>query len=153
MRFVGLLAGGVDDEKEMIAAMGDHEVIENSAIRVGEQCIPLAAGLQAQEIDRHEPLQRRRGIRHAPGFGSHDDLTHVGNVEQARGGTRVQMLLENAWRIVNRHLIAGERHHARALRHMQRIERRAFQNRRGLGGTIVAHSGLHSSTALMDART
>ena len=54
-------------------------------------------------------------------------LPHVRDVEQPGLLARVQMLLEDAERILHRHLVAGERHHLGAERHVQLIERRALQ--------------------------
>ena len=34
---IGILAGGVDDEEEVVAAIGDHQVVENAALVVGEK--------------------------------------------------------------------------------------------------------------------
>ena len=51
-------------------------------------------------------------------------LAHVRDVEQPGGGARVQVLGEDAGRILHRHVVAGERRHARAELDMQRVERR-----------------------------
>jgi hypothetical protein len=47
-----------------------------------------------------------------------EGLAHVRDVEQARLGTRVQVFLENAEAVVDRHLIARERHHLGAKNHV-----------------------------------
>ena len=31
MRFVGVLAGCIDDQRKMIAAIGDHQIVEDAA--------------------------------------------------------------------------------------------------------------------------
>jgi hypothetical protein len=36
VRQIGGLAAGIDDEQQMIAAIGDHQVVQNSAGRIRE---------------------------------------------------------------------------------------------------------------------
>src|SRR3546814_3305724 len=96
---VGILAGGIDDHEEMIVAVGDHQVVENAAILVGEEAVALAAGLQAEDVDRHERLERTAGVADRAGSGAKDNLAHVGNVEKAGGRACLQMRLEDAGRI------------------------------------------------------
>ncbi len=62
MREIGLLAGGVDDDEEMVVEMGDHQVVENAAVVVGEEAVALAAFGEAEDIDRHEAFERERRI-------------------------------------------------------------------------------------------
>ena len=50
------------------------------------------------------------------------------DIEQPRLLAGVQMFLENAGRILHRHLIAGERHHLAAQLEVQGVKRRAAQN-------------------------
>ena len=61
-------------------------------------------------------------------------LAHMRHVEEAGPRAGVQMLGEDAGRVVHRHLIAGKRHHAGAERPMERVKRRALQRYRILGG-------------------
>ena len=60
----------------------------------------------------------------------------MAHIEQAGGGAGMQMLLQDPGRILDRHLIAGERHHAGPARQMQRMERRARQS--GWAGSVVS---------------
>ena len=43
MRDVAFGAGRVDDQQEMIAPVGEHQVVQNPATFVREQPIPLTA--------------------------------------------------------------------------------------------------------------
>ena len=53
-----MLAAGIDDEHEKVAAMTDHEVVDNSAVRVGEERVALPARRKPHDVDRDEPLER-----------------------------------------------------------------------------------------------
>ncbi|MPN51727.1 hypothetical protein SDC9_199376 [bioreactor metagenome] len=66
------------------------------------------------------------------GAGAHGDLAHVGHVEQAGGGAGVQVFLHHAGRVLHRHLVAGERHHAGAERQVQRVKRGFLEFRRSV---------------------
>jgi hypothetical protein len=50
----------------------------------------------------------------------------------------VKVLFQDAARILNRHVVSGERHHAGAEIEMEPVERSAFELR---GGSDVAHDG------------
>ena len=127
MRFVLGLAGGVDHQQQVVADIRDHQVVENAATLVGELRVALPARCDADDILRHQPLQRGGGVLNAAGFGAQRDLAHMRDVEQAGCLAGVQMFLHHAAWILHRHLIAGERHHPGPARKMQRVQRRAFQ--------------------------
>ena len=57
-RLVLGLAGGVDHQKQMIAKIRHHEVVENAAGFVGEQGVALPPRRQRQNVLRHQPFQR-----------------------------------------------------------------------------------------------
>ncbi len=123
VREIGILAGGVDDDEEVVAEMGDHQVVENAAVVIGEETVALATFRETEDIDGNERFQRKRGILILAGLRLDDDLAHVGHVEEAGGGAGLQMFLHDAGRILHRHVIAGEGHHAGAERQMQRMQR------------------------------
>ena len=62
MCFVLGLAGGIDDQKQVVAEIRHHQVVENAAGFVGEKRIALPAGRQRQYVLRHQPFQRAGGI-------------------------------------------------------------------------------------------
>ena len=90
-------------------------------------------GRLADDIDRHQRLQRPCGIRIVAGAGAHRDLAHMGHVEQAGAGAGMQVFLHHAQWVLHRHVVAGERHHARAQLDVQGMQR-GFQQ--GFGGHI-----------------
>ena len=124
-----VLAGGVDDDEEMIPAVGDHQVIENAAIVAGKEAVALAAGLKAEDVDRHELLEGERRILRRSGRRGDDHLSHVGDVKETGRGARMQVFLHHAERILHRHVVAGERHHPGAERQMQRMQRGVLEGR------------------------
>ena len=66
----------------------------------------------------------------------------MGDVEQAGLAAGMEMLLQHAGRILHGHVIARERHHLGAERHMQRVKGRAFQ------GILVVARKHHGALAV-----
>jgi len=113
------LAGGIDDDKEVVAPVGEHEVVPDAASIVGEQAIALAPGGEAQHVDRHHGFEAALECLH-PRLGPQDDLAHV----EPGGGTRMVVFPKHAQRILDRHVVARERHHLRAKFAVKRVQRR-----------------------------
>jgi hypothetical protein len=67
MRLVGLLAGGIDHQDQMIAGIGHHQIVQDPARLICEQGIARAAGGEPGDVGGDDPLQRRREAA-APGF-------------------------------------------------------------------------------------
>ncbi len=67
MLFVDILAAGIDDERKILAAMTDHQIIDDSAAIVREKPIALPSRHKAQDVDRHHTLKSPRGIGHFAG--------------------------------------------------------------------------------------
>ena len=131
MRLVLGLAGGVDDQEQMIAEIRDHQIVEKAAVRIGELGIALPARRNRHDILRHQPLQRAGGVLDLAGFRPQRDLAHVGDVEQAGGAAGMQVLLQHAGGILHGHVIARERHHLAAARDMQRVQGACVSGRFG----------------------
>ena len=127
MGFVGLLAGRVDDEEQMIAAVGDHEIVEDAARRVGEEGVALSAHTYPDDVHRDERFERPRRVGRPLRTRLEADLAHVRDIEEPRMLPRVLMLLQDAGRILHRHLVAREGHHARPELHMERVKGRSLQ--------------------------
>ncbi len=70
---IGILAAGIDHDKQPVAQPRDHQVIEDAAVFVGEEAVALATVLEAEDIDRNERFQRLGGI--IIGAGGGDDST------------------------------------------------------------------------------
>ena len=146
MRFIGFLAGGIDDQPQMVAEIRHHQVVEDAAGGIGEQRVALPALGKPEDVGRNERFQRARRVGEAAGSRPQRDLSHMRDVEQAGGGAGVQVLLDDAGGILHRHLIAGERHHAGPEPDMQVVERRAFERRLRL--LAPCRGSLHPPAAL-----
>ena len=119
-------ARGIDDEHEHAVFVGlggtrHHQVVDDAALLIEQLGVALAAEAEIDEIGTDQSFERARGgvvVR-----AGQKGLPHVGDVEQPRGGPRVQML-GNDPLVLHRHFIAGERHHPSTAREMQRMQRR-----------------------------
>ncbi len=131
VRYVIRLAGGVDHKEQVIAAIGDHQVVEDAARGIGEQRISLAALLQLQDRHRHQTLQRQRRVRHVARLRAQKHLAHVADIENPGMGPAMQMLFQHAHRILHRHVVAREGHHLRPKLDMQIVKTGPVQFRHG----------------------
>jgi hypothetical protein len=143
MRVVVFLAAGVHDQMERawmawIGGAGDHEIVEDAAILVQELRVALLMRLEVEDVGRAKRFQRRRRGLVPAVVGQDKGLAHMRHVEQAGAAARPVVFGDDARRILDRHVVAGERNHARAQRAVAFGERRGFQGRVG-GGT--GHSG------------
>ena len=77
MREVGLLARGVDDEKEPVAEPRRHQIVEDAARLVEEQRVAHSHRRQRLQIAGHQRLEGRDRV--GPG---EPDLAHMRDVEQ-----------------------------------------------------------------------
>jgi hypothetical protein len=129
---IGILAGGVDDDEEVVVEMGDHQVVEDGAIVVGEEAVALAAFGETENIDGNEAFERKCRILVSARLRLDDHLAHVGHIEQSGCCAGLQMFLHDAGGILYRHVVAGKGHHAGAKRQMQVMQRGFLQ-----GSSIV----------------
>ena len=130
MRDIGGLNRAVDDEIKVLAAPRHHQVIENAAGSIEQQRIAQRAGRQPSDVTRQQRLERLV-LRQR-----HQHLAHMADIEQPGMAAGPQMLSDDAPEfaiILDRHRIAGERHHARAKPAMQRIERQIQDGFGGIG--------------------
>ena len=77
MAFIKLLATGINNEHKMIAALADHQIIDDATVVVSEKRIALPFHRKAQYIDRHEALQSLRRVGHPARAGAQYDLSHM----------------------------------------------------------------------------
>ena len=137
-----LLAARVDDQHEMIAQICDHQIVEDAARGIGKKRVALSPFAETEQVDGDELFECARRIRHASETGAHDKLAHMRDVEQPRRCARMQMLLDDAGRILHRHVVTGERHHPRAEPHVQSTQRRMFER---LSGIRIGHRAISPS--------
>ena len=119
-----LFAGGVDHQREFVAEILHHQIIQNAAFGVGQQAVFLAARGQGQNVRRNQRFQRRRRV--VTRATANVDLPHVGYIEQPGEAAGVQVLGDDAVGVIDRHLIPGERHNFRAVFQMQGVHRGAL---------------------------
>ncbi|OIQ77767.1 hypothetical protein GALL_405330 [mine drainage metagenome] len=153
------LARGVDDQEVFVAVAArtrpvrQHQVVEQSAGLVGEVAVALAAQRQADDVDRDQALERGGRVGAADAH-----LAHVRDVEQAGAGASRAVLGHHAAGVLDRHFIAGERHHLGTQAQVQLIKRRA-QQRFGHARLLVkattrrnSGSGDHAPLSLVPER-
>ena len=121
MRLVRFLAAGIDHQHQMIADIAHHQVVEDAAAVLGEQRIAHPPDGETLDVRGDDALERRAGVMAR--LGGEAKLAHVGYVEQARLGTDLEMLGDDAARVLHRHVIAGKGNHARAQLQVQLVER------------------------------
>ncbi len=63
VRLVSGFASRVDDHQQTVAEIGDHQVVQDAAGRVGEHAITLAIGLEAENVDGQQAFERPGRIR------------------------------------------------------------------------------------------
>ena len=124
MREIGVLAGGVDDQHQAVFEPAHHQIVDDAAIIVQQQRVAHTAQRQRLQIAGYQRFQRARRVT------AQADLAHMRDVEKPSVRAGVQMLGNNAGRVLHRHLMAGERDHPRAARDVQLVQRRAPQRRR-----------------------
>jgi hypothetical protein len=132
------LAGGIDDEEQLLPGSifaltrNHHQVVEHAALLIGEQGVALLALGQPLDVHGHQGFERRSGA-----IAAQRHLPHVRNVEQPRALPGMQVLGQNALRILHRHGIAGKRHHARTELKVQGVQGSKNQ----FGSCGVGHVG------------
>ncbi len=141
MGHVRHLAGAVD-HYEQVAAMGyiavdEHQIVQNTAGVVEQQAVALLADRKVDHVHRNQRFQCGRGLWPAKA-----QLTHVGDIEQAGCMARVLVFGHDPGRVLNRHAVAGKRHHARAEFQMQVVQGCAEQG--------FCRSGQEASPGAMD---
>jgi hypothetical protein len=146
MRQIFFLARGVDDEHQPSVNARRHQIVEDAAGFVQQQRVAHAPRREALQIARNQLFERLRRS-----LAAQRDLPHMRDIEQPGFGARVQMLGDDAGRVLHRHLVAGERDDAGAARAVQIVKRGAPQWRCcGGRGRFVGRLG-HGRTSVADA--
>ncbi len=122
------LAGAVHDHEQVVAAVHEHQVVDDAALVVQQQAVALLVQAEADHVHGDEGLEGRGGVGACEA-----QLAHVGDVEQAGGLPRVQVFGHQTGGVLHGHGVAGEGHHAGPEFEVQRVQRRGVQGG-GFGG-------------------
>ena len=129
------LGRAVDDDVEMLAAPRDHQIVEDAAVVAEQQRIAQPAVAQDREVGRQQRLQRPSRASRPATISWPIWLTSNSPARLARPA----MLGDDAF-ILDRHLVAGERHHPRAARAVPGVERQRL-----FGASLI--TGLRSKAS------
>ena len=111
---VSPFAGGIHYDKNVIATIGEHQIIHDAALIVGEHSVTLTIYAKTDDINGDQTLQR---LRRTCAADLH--LPHMAYVKQASFLAGVNMFFHHTQRILHRHRVTRERHHFRTKAHMQ----------------------------------
>jgi hypothetical protein len=136
---VGVLAGRIDDQKQVIPDIGDHQIVQNAARVIREHGVAHAARRETRDIARYQGLECRHPI-----IAPHTDLPHMRHIEDGGPGARMIVFRQDSRRILHRHFVSGKRHHLAALRNMQIVQDSPFQV-----GVVVFGTGDSTSSSRM----
>ena len=100
-----------------IGRAGDHQVVEDAAVLVEEQRVALLAGLQVEDVGRDQRLERAAAVGLVVAGAATRNAWPMCETSNRPACSRVQQVLgQDAGRVLHRHRVAGERHHAGAER-------------------------------------
>src|SRR5438270_7453382 len=122
-------------------AVDDH-VVDDRAVLVGEQAVPRLARREACDVARDEAIEVRPGTATLE-----EELAHVREIEETGVSAHRTMFGDDAL-VLDRHLVARERHHLRAELGVLVEEWRAPHGRR-LGRHYAASSAAASARSRM----
>ena len=131
------LARRVDDEpQDAVGAgrAGHHQVVDDSAAFVQELRVALSARREVDDVRGNERFEKGGDARVVGAL--EQRLAHMRDIEQAGRPAGMQMLGKDAGRVLDRHVVAGERRHAGAELDVERVEGR-LPNRIVDHGTIA----------------
>ena len=118
---VGVFAGRVDHDVEIIGAAGEHEVVINAALGVHQEGIALLVDFQPVQVNRQQAFQAARNIRAAD-----KKLPHMRHVEEPGVLACPQVFFYDAFSVLHRHRVAGEGDDFRAVGDVPVVEGGAF---------------------------
>ena len=118
-----LRVGRVHHQQEAIRLeLVEVRVVHGTAVLSGDDAVLSLVEIQGQDVAAEHVLQERHPIRPLD-----EETAHVAHVEQTAAGTGVQMLGDDALRILDGHLPAAEIHHGGARRDVGVIELGPFK--------------------------
>ena len=115
--------GGVHHQQEAIRLkLIEIRVVHGAAVLSGDDAVLGLVEIQSQDVAAEHVLQERHPI-----WPLDKETSHMAHVKKAAAGTGVQMLGDDAFRILDGHLPAAEIHHGGARRDVGVIELGSFK--------------------------
>ena len=130
-----VLTRRINHQKQAIARIGNHQIVQNGAIIIGKGGITRPAGFEDGDITGHKLFQLGHSV-----FTGQAHLPHMRHIKKTSLGTGMKMFALNTQRILNRHVISGKRHHFGTQFDMKVIKGRFKQF-----GLMISHQGLRDS--------
>jgi hypothetical protein len=116
-----------------------------AAFTTTKRTFSLLAGREVHDVHGHQGFQRAGGV-----VAGDAQLAHVGDVEERRRFPALPVFGNDAARVVDRHVVAGERHHLGAQFHMQGMQGGLQQIGSG-HVSLRGHSGTNALSIRWDA--
>ena len=117
---VGQVVGfacAIDDEKQMVATIDEHQVIQNCAFVAQKQAVALFVYFKAKHINRHDGLKRGSSV-----CADEFDLAHVRYIKQTSRFAGLLVLGHEAFGVLHGHGVARKRNHACAQLNVQGVQ-------------------------------
>jgi hypothetical protein len=137
----GRPVGRVDHQHDLVVKAVDRTVVHEGAL-VGEE----RGVLHAARGERRDVIAGNAIHQGVPVGAGDLELAHMVDVEDANGGPDRGVLGENAGRVLDRHLVAGERHHLGAEGHVGVVDGGALE-------AEVGHERLGDAPPIRAARS
>jgi hypothetical protein len=112
--FVRVLAGRIGDDEKAVPEPGNHEIVANSSMLVGKQCISLPPRSKANDIHGYDRFQRTRYALAVAVSRSNFELSHMGHVEKSSCRADVKVFFQDSIRVLNGHLVSRKGNHPSA---------------------------------------
>ena len=109
VRDVLFLRCRVHNQQQIVAPVGDHQVIKDAARLAGKEPVSLPPLGNSEDGNRHKRLKGQLGLFER--VSGNPDLTHMAYVEKPRRCPGMQVFPEHAVIVLHRHLVASKRHH------------------------------------------
>jgi hypothetical protein len=116
----------VDDHVKVVARIGHDAVVDDAALLVRDDGQRTEAFGEGTHVAWRNALHEFDAV-----LAADDDAEHVRHVEKPSRRARVLVRLDDAVRVLHRHVPAAKRHHLAAEGHVCRVQRRLAQ--RGVG--------------------
>ena len=100
---IGVLAGGIHHDVEVVRAPRQHQVVIYAALRVHEERVTLLADGKSLQVHRQEAFEAGGHV-----CAAYQYLPHVRDVEQSGVFARPKVFFDDAFFVLHRHGVSGE---------------------------------------------